>query len=81
MWTAGKLNNGSHHKYGFGWFIENFEGHKNIRHSGSTSGFSSDLERFPDDGLAVIVLTNADEGGIATKLAKGVAKFYLVDKK
>jgi len=51
------------------------EGHRNIGHSGSTSGFSASLQRYADDNLAVILLTNTDEQ-IATKLADKVAGFY-----
>jgi hypothetical protein len=51
------------------------EGHKNIGHGGSTSGFSASNQRFPDDRLAVIILTNTDEE-IATTLAKKVATFF-----
>jgi hypothetical protein len=51
------------------------EGHKNIGHGGLTSGFSAAIERFPDDRLAVIILTNTDEE-IATILAKKVATFF-----
>jgi hypothetical protein len=51
------------------------EGHKNIGHGGSTSGFSASIQRFPDDRLAVIILTNTDEE-IATTLAKKVATFF-----
>jgi CubicO group peptidase (beta-lactamase class C family) len=75
MWTAAKLNNGKETKYGFGWFLDVVEGHKNIGHGGSTSGFSASIQRFPDDKLAVIVLTNTDEQ-IATTLAKKIATFY-----
>ncbi len=75
MWTAAKLNDGKPTKYGFGWFLDSVEGHKNIGHGGSTSGFSASLQRFPDDKLAVIILTNTDEQ-IATALAKKIATFY-----
>jgi len=75
MWTAEKLNNGKPTKYGFGWSLDAVEGHENIGHSGSTSGFSASIQRFPDDKLAVIVLTNTDEQ-IATALAKGIAILY-----
>jgi hypothetical protein len=51
------------------------EGHKNIGHSGSTSGFSASIQRFPNDKLAVIILTNTDEE-IATILARKIAGFY-----
>jgi D-alanyl-D-alanine carboxypeptidase len=77
MWTPVRLNDGSTHAYGFGWFLDPLQGHANIGHSGSTSGFSASLQRFPKDGLVVIVLTNSDETGVATKLAKAIALMYL----
>lgn len=76
MWTAGKLNDGSDCPYGFGWRLNPFQGRKNIGHSGSTSGFSATLQRFPDDDLTVIVLCNSDESNIATTLARAIAGFY-----
>ena len=75
MWTPVKLNNGKPTKYGLGWFIEPLDGHPNMGHGGSTSGFSASIQRFPADHLAVIILTNTDEQ-IATTLAKKVAGFY-----
>ena len=79
MWTPAKLNSGQSTKYGFGWFIDSVQGHKNIGHGGSTSGFSASIQRFPDDHLAVILLTNTDEQ-IATTLARKVAALYFGDK-
>lgn len=75
MWTPARLKDGSTRNYGFGWFLDTVEGHKNIGHSGATSGFSASIQRFPDDKLAVILLTNTDEQ-IATTLAKRIAAFY-----
>ncbi|HTD66454.1 MAG TPA: serine hydrolase domain-containing protein [Candidatus Limnocylindria bacterium] len=80
MWTAGKLNDGSETPYGFGWRVNPYQGHKNIGHSGSTSGFSVSLQRFPSDKLVVIVLCNSDEPNIATTLAKTIASFYFTEK-
>ena len=74
MWTPVKLNDGKTRKYGFGWNVDALEGHKNIGHGGSTSGFNASNQRFPDDRLAVIILTNTDDE-IATTLAKKVATF------
>jgi CubicO group peptidase (beta-lactamase class C family) len=79
MWTPMKLNNGKATKYGFGWFIESVEGHRNIGHGGATSGFSASIQRFPGDKLAVILLSNTDEQ-IATTLARHVAGFYFGNK-
>lgn len=75
MWTAAANTQSRSAKYGFGWFIDVVEGHKNVGHGGSTSGFSASLQRFPDDKLAVIILTNTDQQ-IATTLAKKIATFY-----
>ncbi len=77
MWTPLRLNDGKTRDYGFGWFLSPLQGRENIGHSGSTSGFSASFQRFPKDRLAVIVLTNSNEDGIATKVAKEVALLYL----
>ena len=79
MWTPARLNNGAVTQYGFGWRIEQFQGHLNIGHGGSTSGFSATIQRFPDDELTVILLTNTDEQ-IAAALARKVAALYFVDR-
>jgi CubicO group peptidase (beta-lactamase class C family) len=75
MWTPVKLNDGTIKKYGFGWNVDAVEGHKNIGHGGSTSGFSASLQRFPEDGVAVIMLTNTDEQ-IATTMAKKIGVMH-----
>ena len=76
MWTPVRLNNGKTREYGFGWSFGEVEGHKDVGHSGSTSGFSASIQRFPNDKLAVIVLTNTDEE-IATTLARKIAALLL----
>ena len=47
--------------YGFGWFLDPWRGHARTWHHGSTSGFRSVIERFPDDGLTVVILANRDD--------------------
>ncbi len=76
MWSAARLNSGERTAYGFGWRVVPWRGRKNIGHSGSTSGFSASLQRFPDDRFAVIVLCNFDEQNIATTLARGIAALH-----
>ena len=83
-WTPARLNDGrpvpvsrnSVRTYGFGWFLDTLDGHKNIGHGGITSGFSAANELYPDDHLAVIVLSNTDEGGFAGQLAGKIAHLY-----
>ena len=81
MWTSARLNNGQATGYGFGWFLEDLNGHKLIGHPGSTSGFSAANLRFPDDGLTIIVLCNSGEDGVANLVARAVAGVYLTGKK
>ena len=58
--------------YGFGWFLNPYRDHARIWHYGETVGFRTALERFVDDNLTVIVLSNRadlDSGALALKLA------------
>lgn len=58
--------------YGFGWFLDPYQGHKRMSHNGETIGFLTTIQRFPDDDLTVIVLanrTNIDPEKLALKLA------------
>jgi CubicO group peptidase (beta-lactamase class C family) len=47
--------------YGFGWFLEPWKGHDRAWHHGETIGFRSVVERFPADGLTVIILSNRND--------------------
>jgi CubicO group peptidase (beta-lactamase class C family) len=60
MWTTTVTNDGADppFNYGFGWFIDNYHGHRLVQHSGGTPGFSSVIYRFIDDKLTIVVLTN-----------------------
>jgi CubicO group peptidase (beta-lactamase class C family) len=49
-------------RYGFGWRISAHGGHRTVGHTGETQGFRNALVRFPDQRLAVVVLTNRNEG-------------------
>lgn len=77
MWTGVKLNNGATHPYGLGWRLDDHNKRRTVWHSGSTSGFTASLLRFPDEKLAVIVLCNLGEQGTATHVAKGLADLHL----
>jgi D-alanyl-D-alanine carboxypeptidase len=55
MWTPVRLNSGATYPYGFGWAVDERRGHHWVYHTGITG---TELSRFPDDGLTVVVLTN-----------------------
>jgi CubicO group peptidase (beta-lactamase class C family) len=44
--------------YGYGWFLDPWQGHARQWHHGETMGFRAIVDRFPADGLTVIVLAN-----------------------
>lgn len=48
--------------YGMGWFIESYRGHKMVEHGGNIDGFSTLVTMIPDQKLAVIAMTNFDNG-------------------
>jgi hypothetical protein len=45
-------------RYGFGWFLETFNGHREVFHGGTTG---TCLFRLTDDGVSTIALTNLDQ--------------------
>ena len=58
--------------YGYGWGIGNKFGHKAISHGGGIYGFSTDIARYPDDHVTVVVLSNiqaAPAGVVSGNLA------------
>lgn len=62
--------------YGFGWRIDEFEGRRRYRHSGSTSGFRNFITRFPEDSTTVIILTNRAAPDVRD-LGEKIARLYL----
>jgi len=67
---------GSPADYGFGWFLNGWKGHARMWHYGETIGFRTAIQRFTDDGLTVIILSNrADLDAAALSLK--VAGIYL----
>lgn len=76
MWTPIKLTNGTTYPYGFGWQIDEAGGHRLIEHGGSWQGFRSEICRYLDDHLTVVVLLNLDDASPGI-IAHTVAGFYV----
>jgi CubicO group peptidase (beta-lactamase class C family) len=62
MWTPVKLNDGRPNPdhYGFGWYIRDIRRHRIIEHTGSWQGFNTNISRYVDDKLTIVILTNLD---------------------
>lgn len=72
-----RLTSGSRSNYGFGWNLGRHERQPYAYHDGSWLGFISYYTRFPDQGLAVIVLLNRDYDLPDEDLATRVADVFL----
>jgi CubicO group peptidase (beta-lactamase class C family) len=48
--------------YGLGWVLSDYHGHKMVHHTGGLSGMVTRVTLIPDLKLAVIVLTNQEQG-------------------
>jgi CubicO group peptidase (beta-lactamase class C family) len=81
MWTIAKLIDGKPNSghYGFGWFIESRNGQHIVEHEGQWQGFETQISRYVDSGLSVVVLTNLDSAQPGV-IADRVAAIYLSNK-
>jgi len=66
--------------YGFGWFLDPYQGHRRMSHNGETVGFRTTIQRFPNDELTIIILANREDTN-PEELALKVADLYLVKQR
>jgi len=58
--------------YGFGWFLDPWQGRPRAWHHGETMGFRSIVDRLTHDRISVLILANRDDldlRALALKLA------------
>jgi CubicO group peptidase (beta-lactamase class C family) len=70
MTTTAKLDDGHETGYGLGLFVRRLpNGKLQITHGGHVAGFMTQIARYPEDDLELILLGNADQFGYAPILA------------
>ena len=67
------LNNGAGTGYSLGLDVGMQAGRFMLEHSGEVSGFVAENMVFPDDSVAIVVLTNQDASSAASTIANGIA--------
>jgi len=77
MKTPMKLNNGAEIGYGLGLTIGLANGHRLISHGGEVGGFVAFNGFFPDDKLAIAVLTNQEASPAASGIGRAIAGLLL----
>lgn len=58
MWTRTRLPDGELTRYGFGWFVNPYDGLKRQYHGGQVAGFVAQFARFPEQEFSVILFMN-----------------------
>ena len=76
VWKGG-LKDGKGTGYGLGVQVGDRNGHRAIEHGGEVSGFVSENIVFPDNKVAVTVLTNEDASSAAGALGRKIAPLVL----
>jgi CubicO group peptidase (beta-lactamase class C family) len=81
MWTPiypslGKEWEKNKYVAGLGWQVVNYTNRRVVGHNGSVVGFASNITRFIDDKLTVIVLCNLDAVTRPDAIAKEIAGYY-----
>ena len=79
METETLLVNGVGTQYGLGVSVRSESGRRLITHGGEVSGFTAANSVFPDDRVAVVVLTNQDAASASGDIAKKLATLALQD--
>jgi CubicO group peptidase (beta-lactamase class C family) len=68
----GNIAPGKPVSYGFGWFLNLYNGHARMWHTGTTTGFRTVIERFPENGLTIVILgnrTDLNPGALSESIA------------
>jgi hypothetical protein len=65
--------------YGYGWAITRIFNRRCVTHSGGINGFSSNISRFVDDDVCVIVLSNVDTSP-ASRIGRDLAAIAFGEK-
>ena len=76
--TETLLRDGLGTNYGLGVTITSALNRRALSHGGGVSGFSATNIAFPDDRVAVVVLTNQDSGGASGPIAAGIPPLLFV---
>jgi CubicO group peptidase (beta-lactamase class C family) len=76
MHTRGVLNGGEELAYAHGIYFGDYRGQQTVGHAGSDAGFRSDVVRFPEHHLSVVVLSNLADLGPGQR-TREVAEVFL----
>ena len=62
--------------YGFGFFLSDVNGYKQVTHTGGLEGMVTQITMIPELNLGIIVLTNQQEGGAFSSISNQIKDGY-----
>ena len=65
--------------YGYGWFLNDYRGQDIVEHGGGLHGFISQLARYTEENVTVVLLTNLTPSEVSIN-SNAIAEFLLWDK-
>lgn len=81
VYAPARLESGKHYPYGFGWSVDEWNGHPWYHHGGSWQGFTTHISRYLANDLTIVVLTNLADAsperfvdGIAALIDPAIAR-------
>ena len=77
METEVKLRGGEGAHYGLGVTLATRDGHRVVSHGGEVGGFVASNTVFPDDKIAIVVLTNQEASPAAGSIARSISALLL----
>jgi D-alanyl-D-alanine carboxypeptidase len=77
METDQRLTNGQTARYGLGVAVAVRDGHRTVSHGGEVGGFVAQNMVFPDDKIAVAVLTNQEASAAAGAITRAISTLLL----
>jgi CubicO group peptidase (beta-lactamase class C family) len=77
METEFKLKNGEGAHYGLGVSLGTRDGHRVVSHGGEVGGFVAANTVFPDDRIAIAVLTNQEASPAAGSISRAISSLLL----
>lgn len=80
-WLKPQMKIAGTSSYGFGWFLQDWNGLKVVQHGGNIDGFNSMVAMIPEKHLGFVLLTNVSASSLGTDLMPIVWENILGDGK
>ena len=75
--TSKNYDNTGFRAYSLGWRVSNYHGEHRVSHTGTLSGFMSQIVMFPKRNVGVVLLMNRDSSAARSSLSRGLMNIVL----